>query len=60
MFEREKDDEKALITVNRSFEPIKTPIPEDYFASEAKYGLNGSDKYEIKPHGGLVLKKTLK
>jgi len=60
MFERESDDEKALITVNRSFEPIKTPIPEDYYASDAKYGLNGSDKYEIKPLGGLVLKKKLK
>jgi glycosidase len=59
-FERQNGEDKALVTINRSYDTVKTPIPEEYQDSEEKYSLNESDKEEIKPHGALVLKKKLR
>ena len=59
MFERENDGEKALVTVNRSSEPIVTPIPKEYERAKPEYALNDSDIFSINSHGGLVLKKRM-
>ncbi len=60
LFERKKDEEKALIAVNRSNETIKTPITKEYLDADYSYNLNDSNKEVINPHGGYVLKKVKK
>ena len=59
MFERANDEEKALITVNRSDSSIITPIPEEYENARRRYSLNKSDRNTINSHGALVLKKRM-
>ena len=60
LFEREKDNEKALVAVNRTDDTIKTPITEEYLNSDYAYSLNKSSSDHINPHGGYVLKKVKK
>ena len=60
MFEREQDNDKALITVNRSSNPTNIYIPDEYNNSEMFYPLNYSTREELNPHGGIVLKKIKK
>ena len=58
MFERETPEEQALITVSRINESTGFQIPEYYRnGSDILYTLNGSGPHELKPYGGLVLKK---
>lgn len=58
MFRRINGNQDALITVNRTGEVKKTPIPSEYQRSSALYSLNNSTVKDINPYGGLVLKKT--
>ena len=58
MFEREKDNEKAIITVNRTDNEQKLILPSGYDNPDKIYNLNNSNEKELAPHGGLVLKKV--
>ena len=58
MFERINEDEKALITVNRSSNPVGIYIPSEYRDSIELDSLNDSSKEALNRHGGIVLKKT--
>ena len=58
IFERNNLDDNALITVNRTNNITKTPIPEKYLNSELIYNLGNTNKNEIDSHGVLVLKKN--
>jgi glycosidase len=60
MFERVDDDHNILVTVNRTNEEIKTPIPSFYQNSEVSYNLYGDNDEVIHPYGGLVLRKIKK
>ncbi len=57
IFEREKDDEKALIAVNRTSDDQKLLIPSSYEREEPVYTLKKSRQRELTPYGGIVLKK---
>ncbi len=57
-FERSDEDNRALITVNRSGEPQKIIVPSNYENPDKIYTLNDKDEKELSPYGGLVLKKT--
>ena len=56
-FERSNNDEKALITVNRTDYNTGFNIPEEYNEARQIYSLNNSNKYNLNKHGVLVLKK---
>ena len=58
MFERVNENEKALITVNRTSNSIGIDIPLEYRDSIELYPLNDSSKEALNKHGGIVLKKT--
>lgn len=58
MYEREKDNEKALVAVNRTGDEQKIILPEGYSFPDKVYNLNNSKGRELTPHGGLVLKKV--
>jgi len=60
MFERVDDDNNILITVNRTNEEIKTPIPSYYQNSDISYNINRDNNDIIHPYGGLVLRKVKK
>ena len=57
-FERKTDDESAIITVNRTNDTQKLILPERFEEHLDAYSLKDSTKDEIKPYGGLVLKKV--
>jgi hypothetical protein len=57
MFERETFEESALITVGRTNQTQSIYIPEYYRNPDEIYTLNGSSPNELKPFGGLVLKR---
>ena len=57
MFERETPEESALVTVSRVGDTTGLYIPNDYQNVSDMYTLNGSTPQELKPYGGLVLKK---
>ena len=56
-FERTNNNEKALITVNRTDYNTNFYIPDEYNDSRQIYSLNNSNKYNLNRHGVLVLKK---
>lgn len=56
-FERTNNNEKALITVNRTDYNTNFYIPDEYNDSRQIYSLNSSNKYNLNRHGVLVLKK---
>ena len=56
-FERSNNNEKALITVNRTDYNTGFNIPEEYNEARQIYSLNNSNKYNLNKHGVLVLKK---
>ena len=60
LFERQAENLDALIAINRTGEPIPTPIPEKYYNIDTIYPLGSSDTRSIDSHGGLVLKKVKK
>ncbi len=60
MFERTDKDNDLLITVNRTNDNIKTPVPEKYINSDLLYNIHDDLKENISPYGGLVLKKLKK
>lgn len=57
-FERQNDQESAIITVNRTNNSQRLILPERFEEHEDAYSLKDSTKEEIKPYGGLVLKKV--
>ena len=57
MFERYSKDESALITINRSYNSLNVKYPNVYCNYDGIYSLNNSSLDELRPHGGLVLKK---
>lgn len=60
MFERKNDEEKALITINRTDDNQRLILPDGYNNPSKTYRLNNSKSDELTPHGGLVLKKVRK
>ena len=56
-FERETPNEQALVTVSRSHEPTKLIVPGDFEYADSLYKLGESNREELSPYGGLVLKK---
>ena len=59
-FERETPNEQALVTVSRFHEPTKLYIPGDFKEAESLYKIGESNREELSPYGGLVLKKYKK
>ena len=57
LFKREKEKEKAIIAVNRTEDNQKIKYPKEYDYPDKIYVLNKSSQKELKPFGGLVLKK---
>jgi hypothetical protein len=57
MFRRINGNEDALITVSRTGDTKKTPVPSEYQNPDVTYSLNKSTVKDISPYGGLVLKK---
>jgi len=57
MFERAKDDEKMLITVNRSSEDINYKVPSEYLKNKKVYTLKRSHPGTLTPYGGIAIKK---
>ena len=57
LYERINNDINYLTMINRTNNPIKTPIPEKYLSSYEMYRLNNSNIKEIDSYGALVLKK---
>ena len=57
MFERNKDDTDALITINRTGDNQKIIVPDRYENPDKIYRINDKDNELLTPHGGLVLKK---
>lgn len=57
MFERKDDDTSAFVTVNRTSDSQKLILPERFQTHTRAYSLKGSLVDELKPYGGLVLKK---
>ncbi len=57
MFEREDSDAKAIISVNRTDDYLRVNYTNEYKKFNNSYSLNNSSLNELKPHGGLVLKK---
>lgn len=60
MFERLTDYNDALVLINRSSNKININLPNSFKDEEIAYSLSNSNKEEIAPHGGLVLKKVKK
>ena len=60
LFERKAKELDALVAINRTDNPIPTPLPEKYFNVDTIYPLGSSDTRSIDSHGGLVLKKVKK
>ena len=57
MFERIKENEKALIAINRTDEEKDIEMPEEYKEAETIYTLKKSRFGHLGPYGGIVLKK---
>lgn len=57
MFERIKEDDKVLFTMNRSSSKSGLILPNDYRDSNIIHSYKDSNKEEIASHGVLVLKK---
>ncbi len=57
IFERKKDNNKALIAVNRTSDSQKLLIPSEYERENVAYTLKKSLKKELTPYGGVVLKR---
>lgn len=60
MFERIDDYNDALIMMNRSSNKLNIHLPHEFRDEEIIYSLGNTNKEEIAPHGGLVLKKVRK
>ena len=60
MFERLDDYNDALIMMNRSSDRININLPREFKDEKILYSLGHTNKEEIGPHGGLVLKKVRK
>ena len=60
MFERFDDDNNILITVNRTNNEMKTPIPSEYLNSEVAYNIHHDNSELITPYGGIALRKIKK
>ena len=60
IFERELNNEKMLITINRTNKKGIILIPPEYEYPDKVYSLNNSYPGYIEPYGGIVLKKVLK
>ena len=58
-FKRKNDHEEALAYFSRSNENKKIILPTNYKDEKILYNLNQSNKEELSPYGGIVLKKTL-
>ena len=60
MYERFDKDKNFLVTINRSNDDIKTPIPSKYLNSEVAYNIYDDDTSFIRSNSGLVLRKIKK
>ncbi len=60
LFERKTPEVDALIAINRTGDPIPTPLPEKYYNIDTIYPLGLSNTRSIDSHGGIVLKKVKK
>ena len=60
MFERKKDENEALIIVNRTGDKEKLIVPKEFENIEPTYRLNNSNQKELDSYGGVVLKKVRK
>ena len=60
LFERKAPEVDALVAINRTEEPIPTPLPEKYYNIDTIYPLGLSNTRSIDSHGGIVLKKVKK
>ena len=60
LFERKTPEVDALIAINRTGDPIPTPLPEKYYNIDTIYPLGVSNTRSIDSHGGIVLKKVKK
>ena len=57
MFERNGKDESMLVTVNRTYNNLNIKYPNVYSNYDFCYSLNNSSIDDMRPLGGLVLKK---
>ena len=58
MFERENEEESALVVINRTDKENKIYIPESYESCSKTYALKKSTKSLLTPYGGIAIKKN--
>lgn len=57
MFEREGDEEKLLVAVNKSDEEVPIELPVEYSEPDKIYTLKKSNVTKLTPFGGVIVKK---
>lgn len=57
MFERYTDDDRALITINRTNEEKEFYVPREYRDKRKVYTLNKSREGYLSPYGGIAIKR---
>ena len=57
MFERYTNQDRALITINRTNEEKDFYIPKEYRNKRKVYTLNKSKEGYLSPYGGITIKK---
>ena len=59
IFQREKEEEQALIAVNRTSDDQKLLVPKSFERIEPVYTLKKSRKNELSPFGGVAIKRKV-